>query len=128
MNYIVGAEVHKKLENGFRLKVDVTSLGLYINGFRVLPGKNGHKWWVIPPQQKTGPKNYIDILEFDKTMDLWIDIQNACIGAVEDYYEIESIPELTREQHDKFMSEQIDKKFKDMDDNDQERAVPWLND
>jgi len=125
MNFIVGAEVHKELSNGYRLKVTIEALGVYVNGFRVLPGKNEHKWWVLPPQTKTGTR-YIDIIEFDKSLDLWIDINNACIDAVESYQPETKIPELTKEQHDKFMSEEIDKRFKEIDNST--GAVPWLKD
>ena len=114
MNYIVGAEVHKELANGYRLKVTVEALGVYINGFRVLPGKKDHKWWVLPPQTKLGAR-YIDIVEFDKSLDLWIDIQNACINAVDSYHPETNTPELTKEQQEKFISEELDKKIKEID-------------
>jgi hypothetical protein len=126
------ASVHKQLANGFRLKVTIDALGLYINGFRVLNGRGEHKWWVIPPQQRAGPR-YIDILEFDKSYDLWTDIENACIQAVEEYSPESVIPEMTEDELNKFMSNEIDNKFNEMDknkedDDESSKAISWLKD
>ncbi len=121
MNYLINAEVHKPLTNGYRLKVTVESLGFYMNGFRVLPGRGQHKWWVIPPQVKIG-NAYFEPIEFDKSFDLWVDIQNACIEAVENYTSDNSFTEISKEEHDKFMSEEIDKKFKEIDEFDSKQA------
>jgi hypothetical protein len=84
--YSVEAQIHKQLEKGFRVKVLLLDLGVYINGFRVLPPNEEHdKWTVYPPSQHVGFGNYITVVEFDKKHMLWIEIYEACVEAVQIY-------------------------------------------
>jgi hypothetical protein len=125
VTYDVRVEVHKQLANGFRLKVSIPSIGMYVNGFRALPPRGDKDWWIIPPQQRIGSR-WITMIEFDTHNDLWTEIHQVCIKAVQDFSG-QSF-EMTKEQHDKFMSDEIDKKFKELDDeNNSSSAIPWMN-
>jgi hypothetical protein len=81
--FSVEAQVHKPLEKGYRVKVSVLDLGIYINGFVVFPPNEEHKnWAVYPPKQHGGFGNYIPIVEFDKKLTLWSEIYEACVDVV----------------------------------------------
>jgi hypothetical protein len=82
--YSIEAQVHMPLEKGYRVKISILDLGLYINGARVLPPNADHDWTVYPPQQKVGFK-YIDVIEFDHNQILWQEIFEACVDAVKLY-------------------------------------------
>lgn len=83
MKFAISAVVVGEINNGFRLKVEVKDLGLYMYGWTVREStKEGEIWWVQPPAQRIGRK-YISTPEFDKSKQLYIQIQNKCIEAVE---------------------------------------------
>lgn len=83
--HIIEAQVHKQLDLGYRVKVSILDLGMYINGCRVFPPNGEHtSWTVYPPQQNVYGK-YIDVLEFNKKLSLWLEIQEACIEVVKQY-------------------------------------------
>jgi len=74
----VKAEVHVPITGGYRLKVFVYGLGIYINGWQVYAGKGNRDRWVNkPPYYTVKGKPYYP-LEFDKKGLLWRSITAAC--------------------------------------------------
>lgn len=80
--YSLSAEVHKPIGLGFRVKVSLLDLGMYINGMMVFPPNDEHDWAVYPPAQRAGRGKYAYLLEFNKKLPLWLEIHQACIDAV----------------------------------------------
>ena len=78
----VTAEVHKQIEERYRVKVSIHDDGMYINGFMVFPPDEEHEWSVYPPSLKVFGR-YIYLVEYDKSKQLWNEIFEACINAVE---------------------------------------------
>lgn len=73
-------------KGGFRLKVSILELGMYIDGFRGYPSKKVEGAWVIyaPSTAITG-NSYKDVVEFNKSRMLWREISEACEQAIEIY-------------------------------------------
>lgn len=69
----------------YRLKVSVHDLGIHIMGIIVQDSIiEGEKYYVTTPAHKVGAKFYKDIT-FETSKELWIQIQEASIKAVEAY-------------------------------------------
>jgi len=77
----IAAEVHKPIGAGFRVKVFVLDLGMYINGMMVFPPDGEHEWSVYPPALRVFG-NYKYMIEFNKKMALWTEIYEASVDAV----------------------------------------------
>lgn len=85
----VKAQFHKEIHEGFRVKILIPDIGLYINGTRVYPpnAKHPDKWVVLTPSiMKTR------IIELNPNLPLWGMIQKACIDAVSEYKLSNSTP------------------------------------
>lgn len=83
--HIIEAQVHKPLEKGYRVKVSVIDLGVYINGCVVFPPNGEHTAWAVyPPKQNVFGK-YISIVEFNMKLPLWEEIFEASVNAVKLY-------------------------------------------
>lgn len=81
--YNVEAKVHKELAFGFRVKVSILDLGLYINGMVVFPPNDEHNYWTVnPPAMRAGRGKYVYIIEFNKKLPLWEEVYDACVDAV----------------------------------------------
>jgi hypothetical protein len=81
--YALEAQVHKKYGNGYRVKVSLLELGLYINGMMVYPPDDDHKEWsVLTPARPAGRGKYARIVEFNKKLQLWSEVYEACVDAV----------------------------------------------
>jgi hypothetical protein len=78
----IEAQVHRPIPQGYRVKVSVLDLGMYINGMVVTPPSEGHEWTVYPPSQRAGRGKYSYIVEFNKKLPLWEEIYDACVDAV----------------------------------------------
>lgn len=85
--YSVIAEVHKPLPHGgYRVKVSLPDLGMYINGMVVFPpNEEKPAWYVQPPSKLAGRGKWVGIVEFNKKLSLWDDVYDACIKAVDEY-------------------------------------------
>lgn len=83
-SYNVTAEVHKKLNHGgYRVKVSIPELGMYINGVVVFPPNDVKpKWYVQPPSQPAGRGKWAHIVEFNKKLPLWAEVYDTCVEAV----------------------------------------------
>lgn len=85
--YNVEAEVHigANIKNGgFRVKVLVHDLGLFINGMIVYPPneeRNQADWMVLTPARPAGRGKWAHIVEFNKKLPLWEEIYDACVDA-----------------------------------------------
>jgi hypothetical protein len=80
--YDVTAEVHKPVKKGFRVKVSIMDLGMYINGMMVFPPNDEHtEWWVFTPSQRAGRGKSMYFVEFNKKLPLWAEVEDACIDA-----------------------------------------------
>ncbi len=78
----ISVEVRAAIKDGYRLKVSVLDLGLYIDGFRaVRSDRNMSGWWVQPPATNVKGK-WLTTPEFDKSCTLWQEIEQACLEAV----------------------------------------------
>lgn len=79
--YTLSAEYHKQVKNGaYRIKISLPELGMYINGILAYPPSAERKEWVVyPPAQHLGRGKYITLLEFNKKLPLWQEIESACI-------------------------------------------------
>lgn len=78
----ISAEVHKPIGAGYRVKVFMHDLGMYINGMMVFPPDDEHDWSVYPPAQRAGRGKYAYLVEFNKKMPLWDEVHEACLYAV----------------------------------------------
>lgn len=105
--FTVEASVHKQLAKGYRVKVSIPEIGIYINGMVVFPPSDEHPDWnVCTPAQRAGRGKYTHFIEFNKKLELWGDIYEACVEAVkqdmvteEAYY-----PEITDESISRALS------------------------
>ena len=80
--YTIHAEVHKAINKGYRIKVLLPEIGMYINGFMAFrPHDQFTEWSVVPPSQPAGRGVWRGIVEFDKKQALWQEIFDACIDA-----------------------------------------------
>lgn len=81
--FVIEASVHKELENGYRVKVSLPELGMYINGMMVFPPTEDHEdWGVFTPAQRAGRGKYVHLVEFNKKLPLWEHVFDACVDAV----------------------------------------------
>jgi hypothetical protein len=79
----VQVDYHQEITNGHRVKVSILDLGLYINGFRVYePNKEKKKDWIIFPPQYFAAGKRFNVVEFDKSKSLWVEVRQACIDCV----------------------------------------------
>lgn len=81
--YNVIAEVHQSasVEKGYRVKVSLPDLGIYINGFMVYrPNPKFPQWGVTPPSRLAGRGKWAPIIEFNKKMPLWEEIFDECVA------------------------------------------------
>ena len=82
--FTVTAEVHHsaKITNGYRVKISLPELGIYINGMMVFPPHDQYPdWSVVPPSKLKGRGIWVGIIEFNKKLPLWQEIHDACIDA-----------------------------------------------
>jgi len=83
----IEARVHKPLPTGYRVKVSILDLGMYINGCVVMPPNGDHPDWAVYPPKQNVFGRYISIVEFNKKLPLWIEVNEACIEEVKKYLE-----------------------------------------
>lgn len=82
-SYTVEAAVHKQYKNGYRVKVSILDIGLYINGMMIYPPDDDHRdWSVLTPARPAGRGKYAHIVEFNKKLPLWDEVYEACVNAV----------------------------------------------
>ena len=113
----VEAAVHKQINNGYRVKVSVLSLGMYINGAMVYPPNPEHPAWaVFMPAQRAGRGKYVYIIEFNKKLDLWNEVYDACIKAVELDISLQDTTSQSQHTHQDVVLEDIDDKPIDLAD------------
>lgn len=89
MKHLIDVDVlgrsEKDKKGRYRLKVSVHDLGIHVMGIIVQDSIiEGEKYYVTTPAHKVGNKFYKDIT-FETSKDLWLQIQEASIKAVEVY-------------------------------------------
>ncbi|MFZ1360753.1 MAG: hypothetical protein WAS27_01845 [Candidatus Saccharimonadales bacterium] len=77
-DFMVEAEVHKAVGEGYRVKALILGIGQYINGMMVYPPNSKHDEWVI----YTPTVGKSRIVEFRGEAPIWKQIRDACIVAV----------------------------------------------
>jgi hypothetical protein len=83
--YSIEASVHKPIKEGYRVKVEMKEIGLFINGMIVYPPNEKHEdWKVLTPAANYGHR-WVHTIEFDGKLPLWKEICSACIEAVKLY-------------------------------------------
>lgn len=84
-DYGIEVEVRGEITDGYRLKVSVTSIGMYVDGFRAVKSdKNRTGYWVQSPAQKVNGK-WIHTPEFSTKTDFWAQLDQSCLDAITDY-------------------------------------------
>lgn len=83
-NHIIEAVVTGAIGGGYRLKVSVIDLGLYIDGWTIRSPRENGEWWLQPPAHKVGNR-WVNPAEFDKSKSLWKEIYSECLDAVKLY-------------------------------------------
>lgn len=121
-NYEVQAIVLDIDRNGFhRLKVSLEEMGMYMFGFRAKhTDKRG--WWIQPPSTKT-TSGWKMNPEFDKSKPLWIEIEKACILAIEDYGRADDDRFMSTEEYSTALGVVID----NMTPMKQVESIPWMD-
>ena len=121
-NYEVQAIVLDIDRNGYhRLKVSMDDMGMYMFGFRGKKSDRGG-WWIQPPSTKT-TSGYKKNPEFDKSKPLWIEIEKACILAVEEYGEVDADRIMSKEDFDTA----LDVAISNITPTEQTVTVPWMD-
>ena len=108
MKHEIEAEVLGEIENGYRLKVSFTSLGMYIFGFRATPSKISGEWWVQPPATRSSA-GWKQNPEFNKKETFWLEIEKACSLAISAYRGSEG--NLETIEDDMFSESEMDRAF-----------------
>lgn len=107
--------------NGFyRLKVSIVDMGMYMFGFRAKQSDKGG-WWIQPPSTKT-PSGWKMNPEFDKSRQLWQEIEKACITAVCDYGG-DFDEHMTGGQYSSLLDKATDK----ITHTDNAKTIPWMD-
>jgi hypothetical protein len=84
--YNIIAEVHSgaSVDKGYRVKVSLPELGIFINGFMVYrPNPKFPQWGVTPPSRLAGRGKWAPIVEFNKKMSLWEEIFDECVAVAQ---------------------------------------------
>lgn len=125
----IEAEVLGDISNGFRLKVSVLDIGLYMFGWTVRHSERSKGgWWVQPPATRTAT-GWKHTVEFDKSNSLWVEIETACINAVSTNHQPDVVAEVSDEDlTDEAISKSLDKAVAELDPEEQPKAIPWLED
>lgn len=76
--------IHQPINNGYRLKVSFTGIGMYSSGWTIRHSTiNDSGWWVQPPCYKDSSGKWHKAIEFNKREELWCDIEKKCIEMAE---------------------------------------------
>ncbi len=85
----VKVDVHQEVYEGFRVKVLLPDIGMFINGVRVYPPNPKHpdKWVVYTPEygERQKGKRPKRAVEFSSKLPLWHMVVEACIEAIKEY-------------------------------------------
>lgn len=127
--HIVEAEVLGDIPNGFRLKVSVLDLGLYMYGWTTRAStKSKSGWWVQPPATRTA-NGWKHTVEFDKAEALWVEIEVACINAVLTDPKLDVVAEATaKDLTSEGAKENLDKAVAKFGLDGESKAISWLKD
>jgi len=85
MKYDIFVEVLGDMTNGYRMKIHLEELGLYMYGWTARHSeKNESGWWIQQTAFKVG-NAWKKCPEFNKSKPLWQQIEIKCIEAIKEY-------------------------------------------
>lgn len=85
MEHDIYVEVLGDINNGYRMKIHIEDLGLYMYGWTARRSeKNESGWWIQPTANRVG-KIWKICPEFNKSMPLWQQIEKKCIETVKEH-------------------------------------------
>lgn len=85
MEYDIFVEVLGDINNGYRMKIHLEELGLYMYGWTARHSeKNESGWWIQPMAFRVG-NVWKKSPEFNKSKTLWQQIEIKCIEAIKAY-------------------------------------------
>lgn len=103
--YIIDAEVLGEIKGGYRLKISLVDLGMYILGIRAtVSTRDDCEWWIQPPATMT-KSGWKPNPEFDKSKDLWLEIVQVCKEAIQVYRDDPHDTPQPNQEQDPFSSE-----------------------
>lgn len=87
----VVVQVHKEVHEGFRVKLLIPSIGLFVNGIRVYPPNPKHpeEWTVLTPAFGNSKQRTV---EFNPHLELWGIVREKCIEAVKEHTAGDPVP------------------------------------
>ncbi len=82
-HHSIDVEIAQSISNGYRVKISVLDLGMYLNGCLLLESdRNTSGWSLLPPTYQVNSKRYHPV-EFNKRERLWVEMEHACIEQVQ---------------------------------------------
>lgn len=109
----IEVKVHQPVNEGYRVKVSVIDIGMYLNGVLVFPPNDKHEDWIVYPPSIATRYKRIYPAEFDKKNNLWLEIHQACVEAVQVHQDGDSLSDvdldLSPEELEKSLDEAIKK-------------------
>jgi hypothetical protein len=114
-DFDVEVEVLGDINNGYRLKVSVLDLGMYMFGWTARRSdKDKSGWWVQQQAFRVG-SGWKQTPEFNKAFSLWQVIESKCIEAVT-YYEANPPERVTDDMMtDEALDKGLDEAFKKLE-------------
>ena len=127
-NHLVEAVVTSEIKGGYRLKVSVIDLGMYIDGWTLRKStKSNDDWWLQPPAVNLGSRWHLTV-EFDHSKAFWQEIQQECLKALQIYLDTsEDTVDISPESIETGLKDAIDNLFPDAESRT-EKAIPKLED
>lgn len=121
-------EVLGSINNGYRLKVNVDDLGLYMIGWTARRSdKNESGWWIQPSANNVNGKWKISP-EFNKAMALWQQIEKKCVEAVNEYEAKPEEPEIADEDlSQESINKGLEEAFRMFDIEDEKKSLPAIS-
>lgn len=123
-NHMIEATVTAEIKGGYRLKVSVIDLGMYMDGWTLRASDKDDGWWLQPTAIRLGNK-WRQIPEFDHSKAFWKEIRETCLQAVVTYvHTVEAEEDYSQET----INQQVSKAIDDASNDTGSKAVSWLND
>lgn len=126
--YSIEVEVRGQIKAGYRLKVSLTSIGIYMDGFTARESsRNTSGYWIQPPAREIKGK-WVHTPEFSNKTELWQAIEQACIDAINEYErDTDSGLDKVYEPSESELNEPINLDDIDFGESDPPKAIPWMD-
>lgn len=124
-------EVRGEIRNGYRLKLSVNSIGMYVDGFTAVKSpRNASGFWVQPPRQEVNGE-WKRMVEFALKTEFWATLEEKSLEAINGYNDTDTnVKEITDEElTDEGISEALDMALVDfgLDEKTTPKAIPWMD-